>query len=462
MRQFITGSERDYLSLENKAQGKCIRFKNQELPPTFSPGTAHIGFEVDEISNRATLWVSENIAYSGSNQAISQWLRNGKKTFSTFNKLRKWIVTEIKAEFDFEPTSEQVTSRNQRELTDIEEVQNNLPNEDEALYLDEDRLLEDLKTKVIGQDMALTHMCKATVRHCARKRPTRPAVLFAIGPSGVGKTRTAECLCEAITKQNEEVNYNFLRLDMTEYQESHRVSQLIGSPQGYIGHGEGSQLLDAIRSNPRTIILFDEIEKAHPAILKVLMNAMDAGRISSPSRNQNSHTVDCRYAIFIFTSNLDASGILGEAEANFASLQSAEVDDVCRRKLKASGIAPEIIGRIGRFLLYFPLGQKERAKIMTMSIAEMTQEYGLILDYVAPEVIISFMKQMKGNDFGARPAKYLIDEELGGICASAAQQGHKTIKIIGPPYRCELPDNEEEKAEPANPEETEPTEEQEV
>ena len=111
--------------------------------------------------------------------------------------------------------------------------------------------------------------------------------MFAVGPSGVGKTRAAEALAQALNGLLEAgAGYQFLRLDMAEYQESHRVSQLLGAPQGYVGHGEGSQLLDTLAANPRTIVLFDEIEKAHPSILRVLMNAMDAGRLSSSSRTE--------------------------------------------------------------------------------------------------------------------------------------------------------------------------------
>ena len=98
-----------------------------------------------------------------------------------------------------------------------------------------------------------------------------------------GKTKTVEVLAEILSELHSDGEYQYLRLDMSEYQEAHRVSQLIGAPQGYVGHGESSQLLDALRSSSKTIVLFDEIEKAHPAILKVLMNAMDAGRLSSAS-----------------------------------------------------------------------------------------------------------------------------------------------------------------------------------
>jgi len=426
MRQFINGTVNDYITLEKKAKGKCIRFKNQEFPPFFSPNSGDIGFEVEENSNNAILLVSRNISYKGTNRSINEWLKNGQKIFPSFDILREWLVTEIGAEFGITHDKYNDLGKNYSFIS-----------ETGMLYLDEQRLFAYLKQKVIGQDLALSQLSKVTVRHCARKKPARPAVLFAVGPSGVGKTRTAEYLCAAIVNQNEDSNYHFLRLDMTEYQESHRVSQLIGAPQGYVGHGDGSQLTDAIRANPRTIILFDEIEKAHPSILRVLMNAMDAGRISSSSRNGNGYNLDFRYAIFVFTSNLDASGIIKEIKLEDGSMQFASIDEVCRRRLKNSGIAPEIIGRISRFLVYFPLSREDRAKIIILSIAEIAEEYGLSLGDVAPNVVISIMNKLRGNDFGARPAKFLIDEELGAICMSAAQQGVSKINIIGPPYAYE-------------------------
>ena len=133
-------------------------------------------------------------------------------------------------------------------------------------------------------------------------------------------------------------------LTMNEYQEAHRVSKLLGAPQGYIGHGEGSQLLDTLRANPRTIILFDEIEKAHSAILRVLMNAMDAGRISGTSQSSVGREVDCCKAIFLFTSNLNANDLLEEIQIRQAFGNRPIEDEICRRRLHASGIAPEIVG----------------------------------------------------------------------------------------------------------------------
>ncbi|MDQ3181832.1 MAG: AAA family ATPase [Acidobacteriota bacterium] len=161
-----------------------------------------------------------------------------------------------------------------------------------------------------------TRLSSRVSRHLARSNPRRPTTVFAVGPTGVGKTQTAETLARSLSRlMPNRQNFHFLRLDMSEYQERHRVSQLLGAPQGYIGYGEGAQLLDALAMYPRCVVLFDEIEKAHPDILRTLMNAMDAGRISSPHQNNGNRQIDCRKAIFCFTSNLESSGILQELKA---------------------------------------------------------------------------------------------------------------------------------------------------
>jgi ATP-dependent Clp protease ATP-binding subunit ClpA len=234
---------------------------------------------------------------------------------------------------------------------------------------------------------------------------------------------------------------------MSEYQEAHRVSQLIGSPQGYVGHGNGSQLFDALRANPRTIILFDEIEKAHPAILRLLMNAMDAGRLSSASRMDGSHEIDCRFAVFVFTSNLDADAILKELTDSGGFGNRVAEDTVCRRKLLTAGIAPEIVGRIGRFMVFRPLTPEICAEIMVGAIVEVAAEYGLRVTYVAPTVVLEMMKPFKVDHFGMRPGQYMIDDALGASFASAAREANGgSYRIEGSPFRC-LPDTQKEDGE---------------
>jgi hypothetical protein len=444
MRQFITGTEPAFQELERRANRSCVRFRGQEMPPGSTPAIADVGFEISQSSGTAELLVTSGVRYQGNDSSIRDWLNGGRKTFPTFRALVEWICGPLAQAFgillhhDPSTSGGPMSQRGSSGLTDLSAVREAIQDIHRPLYLNEDTLFDKMRAQVLGQEDALRALVATTVRHCARKKPTRPAVLFSIGPSGVGKTRTAEVLANALREFDaQEYGYQFLRLDMTEYQEPHRVSQLIGAPQGYIGHGQGSQLLDALRSNPRTIVLFDEIEKAHPAILKVLMNAMDAGRLSTADKSTQGREIDCRMAIFVFTSNLDSKAILDELESRQAFGDRGIEDEVCRRRLRAAGIAPEIVGRIGRFLVFRSLSPEIRAEIVTLAVAEVAEEFGLKVARVDPQVIVDLMRKARSDDFGVRPERSLIDDVLGGAFAEAAKNGlPNPVKVIGPPYAC--------------------------
>ena len=465
MRQFITDNDVAFRDLEERARLACIRYRSQEMPPGCTPDHADIGFEVSDNPRSARLYVERGIQYPGPDNALREWFRSGVIQFQDFAALRAWILGHLNRAFGeastdgHSPVPQPTTGQSATDITDMAAVHEGLRDIHRPLYLDENVLFERLHRRILGQDDALKGLSAVMVRHLARKRPARPAVVFAVGPSGVGKTRTAEVMSLALREFVDENNgYQFLRLDMTEYQEAHRVSQLIGAPQGYIGHGDGSQLADALRANQRTVVLFDEIEKAHPAILRVLMNAMDAGRLSTASRTSSGREIDCRHAVFMFTSNLDAKSIIEELESRSIFGNSAVEDEVCRRRLHAGGIAPEIVGRIGRFLVFRPLSPETRAEIVALAIAEVGEEYGLKVNYVEPTVVVNLMQKARSANFGVRPERFLIDDLLGGAFAKAASSGTTVpVTVIGPPYGCrteipevnqtadELSDSEEER-----------------
>lgn len=455
MRQFINGNEETFNDLEERAQRACVRFPGQEMPTGCSPNRADVGFEINPDSGKSKLWVSKGIRYSGRDSQIRQWLAVGHKEFLSFKKLKDWLNGPIAQAFSQENQQQSVDST---AITNLPVIHQAISKIDQPLYLDEDQLFNCLSRKVRGQDQAIKSLSGVISRHTARCEPTRPSVVFAVGPTGVGKTKTAESLADVLSEMGTE--YAFLRLDMTEYQEPHRVSQLIGSPQGYIGHGEGSQLVDALRANPKTVILFDEIEKAHPAILKVLMNAMDAGRLSTASRSSGGHQVDCRSAVFFFTGNLEATEILNELTNRKVVNNRAVEDEVCRRHLKASGLAPEIVGRIGRFLVFFPLSAQIRAEIMAISITEIAREYGLEVSFIEPTVIIDILKRVGSQNFGVRPERFLVDDLLGGIFAkTASEQTCNPIEVVGPPFGCrkaEISDRQTEDSNKGNNKKEEP------
>ena len=414
------------------------------MPPGSIPKYADIGFEISENPSAAKLFVDKEIQYNGSSHEIKSWFQTGVIQFPDFNALRSWFLGTLLHAFNGELAAGQdlgvqpVLKETTTDITDMAVVHEGIRDIHRPLYLDEAVLFERLNQRILGQVDALKGLSAVMARHLARRQPSRPAVIFAVGPSGVGKTRTAEMMSQVLREFYDENNsYQFLRLDMTEYQEAHRVSQLIGAPQGYIGHGDGSQLLDALRSNPRTIVLFDEIEKAHPAILRVLMNAMDAGRLSTASRTANGPEIDCRNAVFMFTSNIDANSILDELESRKAFGKRAIEDEVCRRRLHAAGIAPEIVGRIGRFLVFRSLSPEIRAEIVALAIAEVGEEYGLKIKYVEPSVIVDLMHKARSSNFGVRPERYLIDDLLGSTFAEAASyDSAKSVSVAGPPYKC--------------------------
>lgn len=448
MLQFLNGADPAFVVLERQATGSCVVFQQQIMPPGASSARARVGFEVSAPDGPATLFVERGIRYAGSaNESVGRWFSEGQLEFGSFQELRRWIQSDLKACYTLPPDAQaRTTSHSERgrvmtarELTNLEAVADQLPADTNALHIDEDDLFEQLVKRIRGQDDAMRLIAKQVRRHLARQAPRRPATLMALGPTGVGKTAAAEYLPAVLRDRLPDgAAYSYLRLDMSEYQERHRISQLLGAPQGYVGYGEGAQLVDGLRANPRTIVLFDEIEKAHPDILRALMNAMDAGRLSTASANAGGHEVDCRRAVFIFTSNLDATGILQEIETRRAFGNRETVDAVCRNRLRAAGVAPELVGRIGCFLVFRPLDREARAEVVTLAITRVAEEYGLQVVRIAPTVVADVLRGCSSEGFGARPDEYLVDELLGPCLADAAATGLKEpmAVVAGPPYQC--------------------------
>ena len=401
MLQFITASEHSLNQLERRCQRACVCFSDQPLPPGSDPTSARVGFEVDPASGQARLLVDRGVRYEGPDAQIARWLAQGELRFEDFSLLCQWVRATLGATYD-QPAAP------------------GSPDPPRATYLDQQRLLEALGQRVRGQDAALEVLAGQLCRHLARVHPRRPAVLFAVGPTGVGKTLAATVLPAALEQLGCEPAWGLVRLDMTEYQERHRVSQLLGAPQGYVGHGEGSQLVDALVADPRQIVLFDEIEKAHPAILRALMNAMDAGRLSTAERTAAGRELDCSRCVFIFTSNVDAEAILQDLEP-LPGDRAAE-DEVCRRRLREAKVAPEIVGRISRFLVFRPLTDAIRREVTELAVVEVAQEYGLQVERVAPGAVVAVLDLCPTASYGARTDRYLVDDLLGPALAAAAQR----------------------------------------
>ena len=273
-----------------------------------------------------------------------------------------------------------------------------------------------LKQRVIGQDEAVEKVSDAILRARAGiKDPKRPIGSFLfLGPTGVGKTELAKSIANKLFDSED----NMVRLDMSEYMEKHAVSKMIGAPPGYVGYEEGGQLTEAVRRKPYSVILFDEIEKAHPDVFNILLQVLDDGRIT----DSHGRTVDFKNTILIMTSNI-GSTILLEGLS-----QSGELTDSIREEVGnelRSHFRPEFLNRIDDLILFKPLTIVEITKIVDLLIAELK---GRLIDKRIEISLTSKAKKhlaQEGYDpvYGARPLKRFIQRHLETLLAKAIIAG---------------------------------------
>ena len=271
-----------------------------------------------------------------------------------------------------------------------------------------DKLLhmeEVLHKRVIGQDEAVTKVSEAILRSRAGiQDPDRPIGSFLfLGPTGVGKTELAKALAEALFDDEK----NLIRIDMTEYMEKFSVSRLIGAPPGYVGYEEGGQLTEAVRRKPYSVILFDEVEKAHPDVFNILLQVLDDGRIT----DSQGRTVDFKNTIIILTSNLGSSAILDGIGADGSITEAArqEVQALLRRQFR-----PEFLNRLDEIVFYKPLQKAETVQIVDLLTQDLkrrleAQQLDLELTDAAKEYIVD-----GGYDpvYGARPLKRFLQHTV--------------------------------------------------
>jgi ATP-dependent Clp protease ATP-binding subunit ClpB len=272
-----------------------------------------------------------------------------------------------------------------------------LEGEMQKLVQMEDRLRE----RVVGQDEALEAVANAIRRSRAGlSDPKRPIGSFIfLGPTGVGKTETARALAEFLFDDEAAM----VRIDMSEYMEKHAVARLIGAPPGYVGYDEGGQLTEAVRRRPYAVILFDEIEKAHPDVFNVLLQVLDDGRLT----DSKGRTVDFKNTVLIMTSNLGASllsGAWADGEEGFKDA-TGRVMQVLREHFR-----PEFLNRVDDIVVFHPLGEEQLEHIIDLRLAELAtllQDRKITLA-ISPEARKAVFKAGYDRAYGARPLKRAI------------------------------------------------------
>ena len=266
-----------------------------------------------------------------------------------------------------------------------------------------------LHKRVIGQDEAVQRVTEAILRSRAgiadENRPIG-SFLF-LGPTGVGKTELAKALAEALFDDEK----NIVRIDMSEYMEKYSVSRLIGAPPGYVGYEEGGQLTEAVRRKPYSVVLFDEIEKAHPDVFNVLLQVLDDGRIT----DSQGRTVDFKNTIIILTSNLGSNYILDGIENGEISPEArAQVDALLKTSFR-----PEFLNRLDEIVYYKPLSKTEIAGVVDLMLESLVQRLAakqlrLAVTDAAKQMIVD-----GGYDpvYGARPLKRYIQQKVETLVA---------------------------------------------
>lgn len=288
------------------------------------------------------------------------------------------------------------------------------------------RLESILRKRVIGQDEAVQLVSDAVLRARAGiKDPHRPIGSFIfLGPTGVGKTELAKTLAQTLFDSEEQM----VRIDMSEYMEKHAVSRLIGAPPGYIGYEEGGQLTEAIRRRPYSVILLDEIEKAHPDVFNILLQMLDDGRIT----DSQGRTIDCKNTVIIMTSNIGSHFLLEAIETDGEI--TTQVRDNVFAELRRH-FRPEFLNRVDDLVLFKPLSEETVADIVVKLLKELQSRLDdqHILLHVTDNAKRLIVKEAYDPIYGARPLKRFIQQHIETLLARAIISGlikpHKDVTI---------------------------------
>ena len=334
-------------------------------------------------------------------------LEQAKKRFNKKNEKKKVPVTE-------------------EDVADVISMWTRIPvtrlNESESDRLK--KLDKTLEKRVIGQEEAIQALSKAVKRgRVGLKDPARPIGSFLfLGPTGVGKTELSKALAEALFGNEEDM----IRVDMSEYMEKHSVSKMIGSPPGYVGHEDGGQLSEKVRRNPYSVILFDEIEKAHPDVFNILLQVLDDGHIT----DSQGRKVDFRNTVIIMTSNAGAKAIIEPKKLGFTQQEDQKAD---YKRMKANVMdevkqlfRPEFLNRIDEIIVFHPLNEDNMKKIVGLMCKEVVQrakEQLEIILVVRDSVKKHIVETGSDKKYGARPLRRAVQSQLEDKLAEALLNG---------------------------------------
>ncbi len=397
-----TGVEEELAGLRERSNAMKAQWQAEKETITALQGKKaeleQLRMEADQATRRGDLQKAAEISY-GRIPALEKEIAESERRLGEIQKKGKYLKEEV----DAEDIAEIVAKWTGIPVTKM------LESERERLT----RLESELAQRVIGQPEALAAVANAVRRaRAGLQDPNRPTGSFIfLGPTGVGKTETARALAGFLFDDEKAL----VRLDMSEYMEKHAVARMIGAPPGYVGYEEGGQLTEAVRRRPYAVVLFDEIEKAHPDVFNVLLQILDDGRLT----DSQGRTVDFRNTVLIMTSNLGSSYILEHGTSNWEQVET-KVLELLRQSFK-----PEFLNRVDDVITFRPLSQEDIGKIVELQVARVEK---LVADRKLTLEVTPAAKTLiaaEGYDpvYGARPLKRAIQRLLQNPLAMAVLEG---------------------------------------
>lgn len=353
------------------------------------------------------------------NQNFDEAAKFRKKELAKRERLEKLIIKLEQA-----PQTDYVASIGESDVAEVVSQWTGIPlkqmekKESERLV----HLEKELHKRVIGQEEAVSAVARSIRRsRSGLKDPRRPIGSFLfLGPTGVGKTELAKTLAEAIFGEQDAL----VRIDMSEYMEKHSVSRLVGSPPGYVGFDEGGQLTEKIRQRPYSVILLDEIEKAHPDVFNILLQVLDDGHLT----DSKGRKVDFRNTVLIMTSNLGATALREEKSVGFGAKKVQDNYDEMEKRIREelkNAFRPELLNRIDEIIVFHKLNKEELKQIvslMTKDIVQRMKELNIQLK-ITPAVLDVIAEEGFDPEYGARPIRRAIQKKIEDPLSEALLSG---------------------------------------
>ncbi|MCZ4500870.1 MAG: clpB, partial [Marmoricola sp.] len=414
--------------LANRSGEVIVAYRDHPMPLGSSAAAARIG--VGPAGSGRALYVERGMTYAGDEEEVGAWLTEGVLYFPNFGALWEWAATAFRQIVPpppsaVVPVSQRPSVPNLLTVTDLDSVEAPTAVDRSVSEID---LRSAVLTHISGQEVAVSKLAAGIARHVGKRYPRKPYSALLMGKTSVGKTETTRVLAEALSELTGSA-WEFVRLDMAEFSERFSVTRIVGAPPGYVGHGDGNDLASRLAANPRTVVLFDEFEKASPVVWQSLLGLLDRGRLASERHGM----VTAEQAVLIFTSNVGAdidSEHLGD-------------EDAARAVLRHHGLAPELVGRFGNVVAFADLSTDAMAEIAARSVSLIAADFGIELTWISPAYLTDLLQRLVGNNFGVRMVEYLVEADLGEQFG-AWSQSEARVEFDGVPVLVETKDQRPE------------------